>query len=161
MDILDRRKRRKRYLRTQYLLNVTETITPYDEYELDLVPTKHYQLEEALAQVVPQAGQAAFLLLTQNWQGTKSVDANLPRTRYVYGDAKAGGGYSGDTLVSALASIDLSPPEGAATPLAAKIATVMESAAIPAGVHADMLHYLWVQNAITGGLWPALVRAGG
>jgi ketopantoate reductase len=109
---------------------------------------------------VPHADQADFLLLTQNWRGTKEVDAILPRARYVYGDAKAGGMYSAQTLVSTLASVDLGPAEGALTPLVKKIAGTFQSAGIPTSLHEDMLHYLWVQYAITGGLWPALVRAG-
>ena len=31
---------------------------------------------------------------------------------------------------------------------------------MPARLHSDMLHYLWIQYAITGGLWAALVHAG-
>jgi 2-dehydropantoate 2-reductase len=160
MDVFDRRKWLKRYYRGRYSIKVTEAIAPSDRYELVIVPTKHYQLEDALKQLVPAAGEADFLLLTQNWAGTQAVDSLLPRGRYVWGDAKAGGTFSGGTLVSAIASVDLGPAEGQATPLARKVALVMGSARIPAPMHDNMLHYLWVQYAITGGLWPALVRAG-
>jgi 2-dehydropantoate 2-reductase len=160
MDVFDRRRWLRRYHRGRYPIKVTEAIAPSDRYELVIVPTKHYQLEDALKQIVPAVGEADFFLLTQNWAGTQAVDALLPRERYVYGDAKAGGTFSGETLVSALASVDLGPAEGQATPLASKVAAVMASARIPAAVHDNMLHYLWVQYAITGGLWPALVRAG-
>jgi 2-dehydropantoate 2-reductase len=160
MDIFDRRMRKKRYYRGQYHLVVTEAISSSDPYEVIIVPTKHYQLEDALTQLVPHVGRADFLLLTQNWRGIAKVDKILPRDRYVYGDAKAGGTFSGDTLISALASVDLGPPEGKLTPLAKKMANLMGSAGIPADLQEDMLHYLWVQYAIVGGLWPALVRAG-
>jgi 2-dehydropantoate 2-reductase len=160
MDVYDRRKWFKRYYRGRYPLQVTEAIAPADRYELVIVPTKHYQLEDALKQLVPAAGEADFLLLTQNWAGTQAVEALLPRGRNVWGDAKAGGTYSAGTLVSAIASVDLGPAEGAVTPLARKMASVMTSAGIPTRVRENMLHYLWVQYAITGGLWPALVRAG-
>jgi 2-dehydropantoate 2-reductase len=160
IDIYDRRKGRKRYLRGKYLMNVTEAISPADQFELIVVPTKHYNLEAALAQIVPQSGQADFLLLTQNWRGTESIDSILPRARYVFGDAKAGGTHSAGTLVGAISSIDLGAPEGEPPLLARKIAAAFGSAGIPAVLHKDMLHYLWVQYAITGGLWPALVRAG-
>jgi 2-dehydropantoate 2-reductase len=161
VDVFDRRKGRRRYFRGRYRLDATESVSPADGYELVVVPTRHYQLEEALAQLVPAAGPADFLLLTQNWRGTAAVDAVLPRDRYVYGDAKAGGTFAAGTLVATLSSADVVPPEGAPTPLAGKVAALLESAAVTARVHADMLHYLWVQYAITGGLWPALVRAGG
>jgi 2-dehydropantoate 2-reductase len=161
VDVYDRRKWFKRHYRGRYSLQVTEAIAPSDRYELVIVPTKHYQLEDALKQLVPAAGEADFLLLTQNWAGAQAVDSLLPRDRYVWGDAKAGGTFSGETLVCAVASVDLGPAEGEATPLARKVASVMTSAGIPTRVHQNMLHYLWVQYAITGGLWPALVRAGG
>ena len=160
MDVFDRRKGHKRHFRGQYRIQVTEAIAPTDSYDVVVVPTKHYQVEEALAQLVPNAGRADFLLLTQNWRGTGMVDALLPRARYAYGDAKAGGTFAGETLVAALASIDVGPAEGAVTPLARKMAALLESAAIPTTLHEDMLHYLWVQYAMLAGLWPALVRAG-
>jgi ketopantoate reductase len=37
---------------------------------------------------------------------------------------------------------------------------LFESADIQTTTHDNILHYLWVQYALTGGLWPALVRAG-
>jgi 2-dehydropantoate 2-reductase len=142
MDVYDRRKGHRRYFRGQYLLKVTEAISLSDTYELVLVPTKHYQLEEALNQLVPNAGQADFLLLTQNWQGTKAIDRILPWARYIYGDAKAGGTYSTGTLVSTVSSVDLGPAEGALTTLAKKVASsLIESVSIPTSLHHDMLHY--------------------
>jgi hypothetical protein len=44
---------------------------------------------------------AEFLLLTQNWRGKADIDPILPRARYVYGDAKAGGSFhEGKTVFS-------------------------------------------------------------
>jgi 2-dehydropantoate 2-reductase len=160
MDVYDRRKGHGRYFRGKYAIKVTEAASPFDRYDLVIVPTKHFQLDDALKQLVPVAGEADFLLLTQNWRGTDAVDAILPRGRYVYGDAKAGGTFSSGMLISTLASVDLGPPEGAVMPPAMKIAAVLQSASIPTVQHEEMLRYLWVQYAITGGLWPALVRAG-
>jgi 2-dehydropantoate 2-reductase len=151
MDVYDRRQGRKRYFRGQYLLKVTEAAAPSDNYELVIVPTKHFHLEQALAQLVPNVGPADFILLTQNWNGTDAIDAMLPRARYAYGDAKAGGTFSDQMLMATIASLDLGPAEGAVTPLAQKAGTLCESAGIPVALHEDMLHYLWVQYAITGG----------
>ncbi len=44
------------------------------------------------------------------------------------------------------------PPDGAR-----KLEGLFASADIPTRLHADMLHYLWIQYAITGGLWAALI----
>lgn len=160
LDLLDRRKGRKGSFRGVYRLNATEALSPTDNFELIAVPTKHYTLVPTLEQIVPRAGAADFLLLTQNWCGTSEIDSILPRSRYVYGDAKAGGAFSGNKLVAALKAIDLGSPEGPPTALAKKVAGLFSSAAIPATLHSDMLHYLWVQYAMTCGPWAALVHAG-
>jgi 2-dehydropantoate 2-reductase len=44
--------------------------------------------------------------------------------------------------------------------LARKVETLFASADIETGLHSDMLHYLWIQYAMTAGPWAALVHAG-
>jgi 2-dehydropantoate 2-reductase len=160
VDVIDRRTGHKRNYRGRYNLNTVETVPPADAFELVIVPTKHYALAETLEEVVSRVGTAEFVLLTQNWRGTKEIDAILPRSRYVYADAKAGGTFAKGTLVAALSTIDIGPPEGEPTALAKTAASLFASANIQSSLHADMLHYLWIQYAITGGLWAALVHAG-
>lgn len=160
IDLFDRRKGRKRKYRGLYKLQVAETLSPADTFELIIVPTKHYALAQTLREIAPQGGEADFLLLTQNWRGTQEIDAIFPRSRYVYGDAKAGGTFSKGALVATLSAIDIGPAEGEPTPLAKKVAVLFSGAGMQAPVHSDMLHYLWIQYAITGGLWAALVHAG-
>jgi 2-dehydropantoate 2-reductase len=160
LDVYDTRQGHKRDYIGHYAIRVTETLQPADGYELVVVPTKHYHLVETLAQIVPQTADADYLLLTQNWEGTGAIDAILPPARYVYGDAKAGGAFQNGVLVSTLASIDIGQVEGRQTDGLKKVMALCQLADIPATVHANILHYLWVQYAITGGLWPALVRAG-
>jgi 2-dehydropantoate 2-reductase len=160
MDVYDTRKGHERDYIGDYAIRVTETLHPEDGWDLVVVPTKHYRLIETLAQLVPQTGNADYLLLTQNWDGTAAIDAILPPARYVFGDAKAGGAFQNGALVSTLASVDIGQVEGRQTDCLKKVMALCQSADIPATVHANILHYLWVQYAITGGLWPALVRAG-
>lgn len=160
LDVFDRRKGRKGNFCELYRLDAVETLSPTDTFELVIIPVKHYALVQTLKEIVPQAGAAEFLLLTQNWRGTKEIDSILPPTRYIYGDAKAGGAFSEGTLVAALSAIDIGPPEGEPSVLAKKAAALFVSADIQTRLHSDMSHYLWVQYAITGGPWAALVRAG-
>jgi 2-dehydropantoate 2-reductase len=160
LDMFDRRKGHKRSFRGLYRLNAVETLLATDTFELVIVPVKHYALVETLKQIAPKAGSAGFLLLTQNWYGTNDIDPILPRKRYVYGDAKAGGTFSEGKLVAALKAIDIGSPEGEPSALAKKVADLFVSADIQTRLHSDMLHYLWVQYAITGGLWAALIQAG-
>jgi ketopantoate reductase len=159
LDVFDRRKGHKRNFRGLYKLDAVETLSPTDTFELVIVPVKHYALVQTLKEVVPQMGAAEFLLLTQNWRGTEEIDAFLPRPRYIYGDAKAGGMFSGSTLVAALKTIDIGSAEGEPSVLAKRVADLFVSADIPTRLHSEMLHYLWIQYAITGGLWAALIQA--
>jgi len=124
LDLFDRRKGHKRNIRRLYRPDVVETLSPADAFELVIVPVKHYALVQTLKEVVPLVGAAEFLLLTQNWRGTSDIDPILPRTRYIYGDAKAGGTFSGGTLLAALKAIDLGSPEGEPSPLARKFVIV-------------------------------------
>jgi len=160
LDMLDRRKGHKRKSRCLYRLNAVETLSPTDTFELVVIPVKHYALAQTLKEIVPRAGSAEFLLLTQNWIGTSDIDLIIPRTKYIYGDAKAGGTFSGGTLVAALKAIDIGSPEGEPSALAKKAEALFASAGIQTRLHSDMLHYLWVQYAITGGLWAPLIQAG-
>jgi 2-dehydropantoate 2-reductase len=160
LDILDLRKGHKRNFCGLYKLDAIETLSPTGTFELVIVPVKHYALRQTLKEVVPRRGDAEFLLLTQNWRGTEEIDSILPRPHYVYGDAKAGGRFSGDILTAALKAIDIGTPEGEPSALAKKVADLFASADIQTRLHSDMLHYLWVQYAMTGGPWAALVHAG-
>jgi hypothetical protein len=87
LDVFDRRKGHKRNFRGLYRLNAVETLSATDTFELVIVPVKHYALRQTLKEIVPRLGAAEFLLLTQNWRGTEEIDAFLPRSRYIYGDA--------------------------------------------------------------------------
>lgn len=160
IDMYDVRKRHKRDYLGHYAMRVTETVQPTDRYELVIVPTKHYQLIATLKQLVPQTGDADYFLLTQNWEGTAVIDAIIPPSRYVYGDAKAGGKFEGNTLIATIASVDIGQVGGRHDACLDKVIALCESAQIGVTVQAEIIHYLWVQYAITGGLWPALVKAG-
>lgn len=161
IDMLDNRKGHKKQFVGRYDLKVTETLTPSDGFDLVIVPTKPYQLEEALRQTVPNTGPTDYLLLTQNWHGTAKIDAILPQSPYLYGDAKAGGTFKDGTLIAAIfPSIDLGQVGGEQGDCLKKVATLFEGVGIKPTLHENILHYIWVQYAINAGLWPALVRAG-
>jgi 2-dehydropantoate 2-reductase len=160
IDMLDARKGHKRNFIGHYPIRITETVRPSDGYELVIVPTKHYYLLETLKQLVPQTGDTDYFLLTQNWDGTEAIDAILPPSRYVYGDAKAGGTFKHGALIATIAGVDIGQVGGRHDPCLDKVIALCNSAQVGVTVQENILHYLWVQYAITGGLWPALVKAG-
>jgi len=160
IDMYDVRKGHKRDFLGHYPIQVTESIPPSAGFDLVVVPTKHYHLVETLKQIVPQTGNADYWLLTQNWDGTEAIDAILPPSRYVYGDAKAGGKFEGNNLIATLASVDIGQVDKRHDACLDKVIALCQSAQIGVTVQENILHYLWVQYAVTGGLWPALVKAG-
>lgn len=160
IDMYDVRKGHKRNFTGKYQIRVTEEIQPDDRFDLIIVPTKHYHLLKVLEQIIPMAGDVDFLLLTQNWEGTEKIDAILASSRYVFGDAKAGGKFEGNKLIATIASMDVGQINGARNRCLEKVIKLNESAQVGITVQENILHYLWVQYAITGGLWPALVKAG-
>jgi len=161
IDMLDKRKGHPKRFFGRYNLKVTETLTPSDSYDWVIVPTKPYQLEEALRQIVPNTGPTDYLLLTQNWYGTASIDAILPQSRYLYGDAKAGGYFKDGTLMAAIyPTIGLGQVEGRQDERLKKAAALFAGIGINPTRFENIRHYIWVTVAIDAGLRAGLVRVG-
>lgn len=111
LDVFDRRSGREASFRGLYMLTAEETLSLAEPFDFVIVPVKHYALIQTLMDAVPRSGAADFLMLTQNWNGVAEIDAILPRARYIYGDAKAGGAFSGETLIATVSGLDIGPPK--------------------------------------------------
>jgi 2-dehydropantoate 2-reductase len=160
VDIMDRRKGYKKWFNGYYRIRCAETIDTNSDYDLVIVPVKHYSIEGVLRQVVPALPHSDFLLLTQNWKGTGGIDEILPPSRYAFGDAKAGGSLHDNKLVATLYAIDIGCINGKQNNSLAKAKELFLSADIKTTVQDHILHYLWVQYAINGGMWPAVLQTG-
>jgi 2-dehydropantoate 2-reductase len=166
VDILDHRKGHpKRFVGT-YRATVTDRFpSPGQPPGVDLVvvPTKPYQVLEALRATVPATAGAGHLLLTQNWCGVADIEQLLPRRQYIYGDAQAGGTFLDGTLVAAIypPRIVVGCVNGGRSDVLDRTARAFRDVGITPRIPANILHAIWVQYAINAGLWPAVVRAGG
>jgi ketopantoate reductase len=160
VDLVDRRPNHKKHTLENYPIKVTETILPEEHFDLIIVPTKHYTLEQTLQQVVPLTKGSDYLLLTQNWQGTEEIDQWIDPAHYCFGDAKAGGSFIENTLTCTIKAIDIGSSNRQTNSSLQKCVSLFRSSDIPVFIQSNMLHYLWVQYAYTGGPWPMLVRAG-
>ena len=160
IDMYDLRKGHKRNFLGHYPIRLTETVHPSDGFDLLIVPTKHYNLVETLQQLLPRTGLIDTFLLTQNWTGTAAIDPLIPPSRCVYGDARAGGKFEGDSLIATIDSLAIGQVNGRHDACLDKLISLCRSAQLGLELPENILHYLWVQYAITGGLWPALVRSG-
>jgi ketopantoate reductase len=126
-----------------------------------IVPVRHYALEDTLKQLLPAIPDAGYILLTQNWKGTSEIDSILPHEKYIFGDAKAGGTFQENKLIGTIYAIDIGSIDNVETEILKRAQTLFISADLKTTIQNDILHYLWIQYAISGGGWPAVVQAGG
>ena len=162
LHLLDGRMKRPRALTHLYRLNVTETLSPEECYDLCIVSVRHYQLNGLLPLLKEGAGEADILIFNGNWEGFQVVDRCLGPSRYIWGFPVAGGGFAGGGLFGALLNeIHLGEPDGTSGPRLERIRTMFQDARIAVDVQPNMLHWLWVHFAINSGIIGAAFKAGG
>jgi 2-dehydropantoate 2-reductase len=160
IDLMDRRKGYKKWFKGFYNIQVTENNTANIDYDIIIVPVKHYVIEDTLKQLIPLMPKADYLLLTQNWNGTAGIDNILSIDKCVFGDAKAGGSFQDNKLVGTIYAIDIGIIGSKENESLIKVKNLFLSAGIKTTIQDNILHYLWVQYALNGGAWPALIQAG-
>jgi 2-dehydropantoate 2-reductase len=160
IDMMDRRKGHQKWYAGIYNIQVTEILNSTNDFDMVIVPVRHYSIIDVLKQIVPLTPHANYLLLSQNWKGTIGIDDILDKSRYVLGDAKAGGSFQNNKLVATIYAIDIGHIENKHNDCLKKAQDLFQSADIKTTLQDNILHYLWVQYAITGGMWPAFVQAG-
>ena len=148
LDLLDERKGHPKYNITKYAVKCVEEISPADGYELIIVPVNMYQVEAALQQLVPVSGQAIFLILSGNWEGTECIDPILPRDRYLLGYADAGGTIRDGVYWTDLgAEIHLGEVDGKPTEKLEKVKALFIRADMKPDVQENIVHWLWQHEA--------------
>jgi ketopantoate reductase len=148
LDLLDERKGHPKYNLTKYSLKCVEEISPKDGYELIIVPTNMHQTEDALKALVPDSGQAIFLILSGNWEGTECIDQVLPRERYLMGYADGGGTIRNSVYWANLgAEIHLGEVNGKPTEKLEKVKSLFARADMKPDVQENIVHWLWQHAA--------------
>jgi 2-dehydropantoate 2-reductase len=160
IDMMDKRKGHKKYFNGIYKIKATEVIDTTDSYDIVIVPVKHYSLEQTLKQIVPLTPNAGYVLLTHNWKGTSEIDKIIEKDAYIYGDVQAGGSFQSKKLIATIYAIHLGSIENKQNKCLKKAELLFKSADIKTTLQDNILHYIWIQYAINGGGWPALVKAG-
>jgi 2-dehydropantoate 2-reductase len=153
LDLLDERKGHPKYNLTKYALKCVESISPADGYELILVPTSMHQTENALKELVPVSGQAIFLTLSGNWDGTDFIDQILPRERYLMGYADAGGTIRSDGVywTNLGAEIHLGEVDGKPSEKLEKVKALFAKADMKPDMQENIVHWIWQHVAGTIG----------
>jgi 2-dehydropantoate 2-reductase len=148
LDLLDERKGHTKYNVTRYAVKCVEELLPSDGYDLILVPTNSYQTEEALKILAPQSGQALFLILAANWEGTAFIDRLLPRERYLLGYPDGGGTIRNGVYWTNLGSeMHLGQVDGNSAEKLDRVKALFARADMQPDVQENILHWLWVHNA--------------
>jgi 2-dehydropantoate 2-reductase len=161
LDLLDERKGHPKYNITNYPLKVVEAISPRDGYELIIVPTNMYQTEDALKTLVPVSGQATFLILSGNWEGSEFIDRLLPRERYLMGYADGGGTIRDGLYWANLgAEIHLGEGDGKPTEKLEKVKALFVQADMTPDVQENIVHWLWQHAASAVGFAMGFAKHG-
>ncbi|MCC7359260.1 MAG: ketopantoate reductase family protein [Anaerolineales bacterium] len=148
LDLLDERKGHPAKAIHPYPIRCVESVSPADGYELILVPTNAQQVASALAALAPVSGDATFLLLSGNWEGTAAIDAILPRERYLLGYPDGGGTVRDGVYWTNLGpEVHLGLHTGHSAERLARVRAVFARAGLRADMQANILHWLWIHNA--------------
>lgn len=159
LDLLDERKGHPKYHVTKYALRCVEEISPADHYELIILPTNSYQTEEALQTLLPNAGDATFLIFAANWEGVDFIDRCLPRERYLMGYPDGGGTIRNGVYWTNLgAEVHLGEVDGKATPKLEQVKALFQRADMQPDVQENILHWLWLHNAMSIGIWAGFTK---
>jgi 2-dehydropantoate 2-reductase len=152
LDVLDERKGHKPNNLTSYTMRCVDSVKPEDQYELFILPVNANQLKDVLEVLVPCSGEAIFLTLTSNWDGTATLDALLPRERYLLGYADGGGTIRDSVYWTNLgAEIHLGEADGNTSQKLLRVKALFEKADMKPDLQPNMLYWLWVHNASATG----------
>lgn len=159
LDLLDERKGHRKKNVVPYALECVEQVSPADGYETIIVPTNSYQTEQVLKTLAPVSGNALFFIMAANWQGADFIDRLLPRERYVMGYPDGGGTIRSGVYWTNLGSeIHLGNVDGKPNASLEKIKALFARADIQPDAHENILHWLWVHNAMSIGIWAGFAK---
>jgi 2-dehydropantoate 2-reductase len=163
LDVPDLRDGHPDSPRATYHPKITEELSTADGYELVVVPTRGYQLADAVGKYKDLTGESTFLLFGANWEGPQEIDKLLPRSRYLWGLAAANGGRSeDDTLVVNLRyDYRLGALEGSSHDKLEAVIELFGKADLRPDLKENIIEWLWVHYAINAGLVGTALYAGG
>jgi len=147
---------------TSYSPKLIDEIPDNADFDLVMLPTKHYQLTDTLKQIYAKLPQANYLIFCAHWGGLAEIDAVIPRSQYLFGYAASSGGYDNDTMVVNIRrDYRIGDFDGQHAELLQKVINLFNTAGFVADVKENMLEWLWVHHAINGGTIGTMIYAGG
>ncbi|WKZ47117.1 MAG: 2-dehydropantoate 2-reductase N-terminal domain-containing protein [Anaerolineales bacterium] len=159
LDLLDERKGHVKNNVAKYAPRCVEEISPADGYELIIVPTNSYQTEEVVKTLVPVSGNALFFIFAANWEGADFIDRLLPRERYLMGYPDGGGTIRNGAYWTNLGGeVHLGEVDGEPSGKLEMVKALFARADIQPDVQENILHWLWLHNAMSIGIWAGFAK---
>jgi ketopantoate reductase len=162
LDLIDDRKRHPKTNIAKYALKCVESIMTDDPYELIILPLHFHQVEAALQTLVPVSGDAVFLDLGSNWNGTEAIEKLIPRDRYLLGFPYGGGTIENGTYIVNLGEkVYLGSVDGTRTEALERVKSLFAQADIQSDIPDDILHLLWASHVGAVAFSAGIVRSHG
>lgn len=159
LALLDERKGHPKNNVAKYALRCVEEVSPADGYEFIIIPTNSYQTEEVVKTLAPVSGDAVFFIFAANWEGADFIDHLLPRERYLMGYPDGGGTIRNGAYWTNLGGeVHLGEVDGAPTDKLEKVKSLFARAGIQPDVQENILHWLWLHNAMSIGIWAGFAK---
>jgi ketopantoate reductase len=162
LDLIDDRKRHPKTNIATYALKCVESILPEDHYELIILPLHFHQVEAALQTLAAVSGDAIFLDLGSNWNGTEAIEKLIPRERYLLGFPYGGGTIENGRYVTYLGpKVYVGEVDGMRTEKLERVKSFFAQADIQTDVSDNILHLLWTSHVGAVAFSAGIVRSQG
>ncbi len=136
----------------KYYPKLVEDVSEKDNYELIMIPTRHYQLIETIKELKNKKVSGTFLFFTNNWEGTDEIDDLVPRSKYLWGYASSVGGFiNGKMILNISKDYRIGLIEGNTKSKYCSVINLFRKACFEPDEKKNMIHWLWLHHAIIAG----------
>ena len=153
LDIYDIRGGNHPETTTQkYYPQLVEDVSEDDNYELIIIPVRHYQLIETIKELRSKNVSGTFLLFTNNWEGTDEIDSLVPRSQYLWGYAASVGGFINNRMIlNVCKNYRFGLIEGNDETQYRSVINLFRKADFEPEEKINMVHWLWLHHATIAG----------
>ena len=133
---------------TKYYPRLVENAAEGGDYELIMLPTRHYQLVEAVKALEEKKASGTYLFFTNNWEGTAEIDRIVPRSRYLWGYAGSVGGFINNRMILNVGrNYRIGLLEGNDIKKYQAVIDLFKKTGFEPDVQRNMIHWLWLHHA--------------
>lgn len=159
LDVLDERKNYPKHNLTCYAIHCVEQVGADELFDLIMIPANSYQIGEAVKQITALTTEASVLILAANWKGSEEIEKLLRQDRYLLGYPDGGGTFKDDLLwVNLGGEMHVGEQSGGSRGQLEILAKLFGDAGIKLDIQPQMLHWLWLHNAMSVAIWAGFAK---